>query len=42
MSKEDWIERISQKSFFDIKNFITAYNVALSFAKEDGLNCQLK
>lgn len=42
MSKEDWIEHISQKSFFDIKNFIKAYDFALSFAKEDGLNCRLE
>ena len=42
MSREDWIEQISQKSFFDIKNFIKAYDFALPFAKEDSLNCQLK
>lgn len=42
MSKEDWIEHISQKSFFDIKNFIKAYDFALPFAKEDRLNYQLK
>ena len=42
MSKEYWIERISQKSFFDIKYFINAYDFALHFAKEDSLNYQLK
>ena len=42
MSREDWIEQISQKCLFEVSDFIKAYDYALPFAKEDSLNCQLK